>query len=221
MTGRRDLRGCPDGFIFTGEACVDQAEGLKSKHLCAPTDFTDCVAQCEAGSQGSCGRLGRIIGGQPGRPGGAVEAWRAFDTTANQSAVAAWLPALKSACEQGEGGACYAGSIAILRRERSGGPAATGDEMAWFNERGCEAGEPNSCYALVPRTSKRRHSGWTRGRMSGPSGRGGTAADHRLPDAVSRRPISPPLRTRAFTNASPIELGLGDSWRALACSGPS
>lgn len=153
MTGRPDLRGCPEGFILAGDACVERTEGLKSTHLCDPTDFADCAARCEAGSAGSCDRLGRIIGGQPGGPGGAVEAWRAFDTTANRSKVAAWIPALEAACAQGEGGACYAGSIAILRREWSGGANVTGDEMAWYNERGCEVGEPHSCYALVPRTS--------------------------------------------------------------------
>lgn len=154
MVGRRDLRGCPAGFIFANDVCVERSQGLKTTHLCASTDFEDCAAQCEAGSAGSCGRLGRIMGSQPGQLEGAVEAWRAFDTEPNRGKVAAWLPALKSACEGGEGGACYAGGIAALRREWSGGGAMTGEEQLWFNERGCEAGEPHSCFGLVPRTSR-------------------------------------------------------------------
>ncbi len=153
MVGRPDLRGCPSGFVFVDDACVQDAEGLKLAHLCEPTDFEGCMAQCQAGNEGSCGRLGRILGAQPGQLDGAVEAWRAFDTKANYPKTAGLLPMLRTACEHGEGGACYAGGLAALRREWSGGSPVTGEEQLWFNERGCEAGEPNSCFAFVPRTS--------------------------------------------------------------------
>lgn len=152
LLGRRDVRGCPQGFQWVDGVCVDPSEA-KGPHLCPHDDFEGCIEQCEQGSQASCGRLGRIMAGQPGQLNGAVEAWRAFDTKDNEPKVAGWLSAFDAACESGEGPACYAAFLAAQRRERSGGTAVTGEEQLRYYELGCRAGEPNSCLGFIPMTS--------------------------------------------------------------------
>lgn len=87
-----DARRCPDGFVFADHRCTRASEQIKH-HLCVPGDETDCTKQCQAGNDGSCGRLAAIaIEANPGKSGG-------LDDTLD--------PRMREACDAGEGDACY------------------------------------------------------------------------------------------------------------------
>lgn len=162
VAARPDLRGCADGYVLSGDVCLAPSQVGAAGFLCSGRDFAECRTQCQAGSAGSCGRLGRIMTAPQRRGSGdwvhtlgrdyddAVAQWTSLKTDASKkSEIASWLDPLSKACDEGEGAACSGAVVAAAHRELSGGAALSNEERLGFELRGCEAGDAQSCFGVV------------------------------------------------------------------------
>ena len=138
-TARRDARSCPQGFVWSDGACVEASSA--DAFLCTEGDLEECVAQCQAGSHGSCGRAAVTFNRVLVDPEAGRDAKQA--TLDEMESLA---PNLQAACETGgEGPACTA--VAYVRFRNLTGPEKEENQAKGIalSEQGCLLGEAQAC----------------------------------------------------------------------------
>lgn len=144
-TGVDDTFECPAGRVKAeGGGCVTKAAATGA-YLCDASNTDECLAQCKAGSDGSCGRLANQVIYVQGETG---------DDAQMKKAIGMFKPLaerFRTACENDQAPACMA-SVFIMLPELANIESAPQAErvaklntIAKFMERGCAAGDPKAC----------------------------------------------------------------------------
>lgn len=142
-----DARSCEAGFVYSGDGCVraEKAENF----LCKEGDFEGCMAQCEKGSEPSCGRLAAIVAKQYN--GGPPRPLTSAQVAVLRGKQVSLLGRFQTTCDAGEAQACGAVGAVIEDLDedvRKKMPNLTGETIAKAYEKGCQGGEPGSCSYL-------------------------------------------------------------------------
>jgi hypothetical protein len=139
--GTVDGRGCPTGFVYSGDGCARKSE--VPHYLCEPGDLMECKTQCTAGSTESCGRYAGVLL-DTYVEGLYIPEARQADLERDLAPMRA---PLGGACDAGEADACTMVALAALGDSDELRPA---DGTSWIVagpalELACAGGEPLAC----------------------------------------------------------------------------
>lgn len=142
----REAAGCPAGLVYNAQGlCV--RPGAAQAYLCREGDAEGCAAQCEAGSQESCGRFAGLVLDRHTSTIGKV---LRFDELAGMAEPRS--SELRRACDEGVASACTVsallaagGVLTPLSPTVPGGGAAFVRDM----ENACAGGEGRACAYVI------------------------------------------------------------------------